>query len=79
MRTTKQERDMILEMLASGKINVSEACDLFDVIESSVEAETDTDATPLSGDDFADQLKQNTRNEIPHAVNSAKSPYIFSH
>ena len=30
---TKQERDLILDMLASGKINIHEARQLFDAVE----------------------------------------------
>lgn len=74
---TKQERDMILDMLASGKINVSEARDLFDSIDRCEELNMDDD--PLSLGESVCEWVRSTGKEILHAVKSAEQPFLSIH
>lgn len=80
---TKQERDLILDMLASGKINLSEARDLFDAIEGSAQAEMNPDAQPIyaSINDWADSLVGEIHGEIQNTfqrvVDAVKAPFPY--
>jgi hypothetical protein len=74
---TRQERNLILDMLASGKINVNEARDLFDAIDQCEEFETHQESFPFC--DSVEKWVQNTRNEIADMVNRVKTPFVYIH
>jgi len=79
---TKEERDLILNMLASGKITAAEARDLFDAIERSAEEQQTPEVwdEPESILDWAHNLSDEINNELrdhfQHIAETAAMPFI---
>jgi hypothetical protein len=80
MMANKQERDLILDMLAAGKISVREARELFDTVERIEERERNTHDTaqPLPLGAYIDQVVQDARDDIARIVDPEEFPFGIS-
>lgn len=64
---TQQETDLILEMLASGRINAAQARMLFDAVERCSEDEQDS-SLDFYFSDFTRELRHDIERELKHAA-----------
>ena len=80
MFANKQERDLILEMLAAGRINVREARELFDTVERIEESERSTHdpVQPLPLGDYIEQMLMDAQEDISKIVDFVEFPFVMS-
>lgn len=76
MKATQQERELILDMLASGKINTEEARGLFDAIEQYGDEHEIEDLSDKN--DFVSEYLTDARFEIRHRMDFIHLPFAYT-